>query len=341
MAGISMRVGFVGYGYWGPNLARSFAQTDGCTVAALCDDDGERLSLAANSYPAAKVTTSYDHLLSDQSIDAVVIATPARLHFEFAMAALRRGKHVMVEKPMTRSVDEASRLADEGARRNLVLLVNHTFLFTPAVRKLHEMIAAGILGNLRYFDSVRANRGLFREDVNVFWDVAVHDIAILQYILKERPVALSAVGVKEVQGNPESIGYLTMFFDSGMIAHLTASWLSPRKVRQVTIGGSERMVCYDDMEPNEKVKLYDRRVASGALPELRNGLGAGYRRGDMWIPQIEGTEALQSLAQHFRDCVQGTTLPLCDGDSGCRVIELLNAVDRSVAAGGSKVRIQC
>jgi predicted dehydrogenase len=341
MSGISMRVGFVGYGYWGPNLARSFAQTQGCTVAALCDEDCERLSLATSCYPAARLTTSYDELLCDRSIDAVVIATPARLHFEIAMAALQRGKHVLVEKPMTRSVDEASRLADEGRRRNLALLVNHTFLFTPAVRKLQEMIATGILGDLRYFDSIRANRGLFREDVNVFWDVAVHDIAILHFILKEKPVALSAVGVKDVQGNPESIGYLTLFFDSGMIAHITASWLSPRKIRQITIGGSECIVCYDDMEPNEKVKLYDRRVASDVIPEPRHRLGAGSRRGDVWIPNIENTEALQSLAQHFRDCVQGTTLPLCDGDSGRRVIELLNAVDRSVAAGGSRVRIQC
>lgn len=340
MTGIeTVRVGFFGYGYWGPNLVRNFADTDGCTVAAICDPDRERLRLASRRYPTAILTPHYDEVLEDRTIDAVVVATPVSLHFDLALAALQRRKHVLVEKPITHSADQASRLIDEAARREVTLLVDHTFLFTPAVRKLHEMVTSGVLGQLYYFDSIRTNLGRFRDDVNVFWDVAVHDLSILQHILDEKPVALTAVGASHMPGNPENIGYLTLFFDSGMIAHITASWLSPRKIRQIIVGGSRRMVCYDDIEPDEKIKLYDRGVVSGVSPDPAHRLRVDYRRGDMWAPYLENTEALSHLAQHFRDCVRGTAKPICDGASGRQIIELLAAVDRSIADGGRRVEV--
>lgn len=340
MAGIeTVRVGFFGYGYWGPNLVRNFADTDGCAVAAICDPDRERLRLAARRYPGAILTPHYDEVLEDRSIDAVVIATPVSQHFDLALAALQRRKHVLIEKPITHSVDQASRLIDEAARRDLLLLVDHTFLFTPAVRKLHEMVTGGVLGDLYYFDSIRTNLGRFRDDVNVFWDVAVHDLSILLHIVEEKPVALSAVGASHMPGNPENIGYLTLFFDSGMIAHITASWLSPRKIRQIIVGGSRRMVYYDDVEPDEKIKLYDKGVISGVSPDPTHRLRVDYRRGDMWAPYLENTEALSHLAQHFRDCVRQVAVPICDGTSGRRIIELLSAVDRSIADGGRRVKV--
>lgn len=339
MNGSTVRIGIVGYGNWGPNLARVFSTVPGCTVAAICDSNRERLRTASRQYPTAELTTSYDALVDAPSIDSIVIAAPARIHFAFAMAALQRGKHVLVEKPITRSVDEAARLIDEATRRNLVLLVDHTFLFSPAVRKLREMIAGGILGDIHYFHSIRANLGVFRDDVNVFWDVALHDITILGHILNEKPMALSAVGVRHTEGGLTSMGYLKVFFDSGTIAHITASWLSPRKIRQIIIGGSRRMICYDEVEPREKVKLYDNCSVPGVRPRHGDRWDSGFRRGDASVQPIDQAEPLGLLAQHFRDCVNGAAVPHCDGRAGLRTIEMLTAVDRSVADGGRLVPI--
>jgi predicted dehydrogenase len=246
---------------------------------------------------------------------------------------------VLVEKPVTRSLDEFSRLTDEATRRNLALLVDNTFLFTPAVRKLRDIVAGGILGDFSHFDSIRANLGRFRDDVNVFWDLAVHDLVILQYILPDKPVALSAIGVRDVAGHPESIGYLTLFFGSGMIAHINASWLSPRKIRQIVVGGSLRMACYDDVEPDEKLTLYDKCVVSRETPDPLHHLGLGSRRGKKWVLPIEKAEALSRLAEHFRDCIEGTVVPLGDDGLLRRTIELLTAADHSAAQGGRRVSV--
>jgi predicted dehydrogenase len=337
--GSTVRIGIVGYGNWGPNLARVFSAVSGCTVAAICDSNRERLHAASHQHPAAELTTSYDALVDDPSIDSIVIAVPARSHFAIAIAALQRGKHVLVEKPITRSVDEAARLIDEATRRNLVLLVDHTFLFSPAVRKLREIIAGGILGDIHYFHSVRANLGVFREDVNVFWDVALHDITILGHILNEKPMALEAVGVRHTEGGLASMGYLKVFFDSGAIADITASWLSPRKIRRILIGGSRRMICYDEVEPHEKVKLYNNCSVSDAQPRQGDRQDSGYRREDASVQPIDQVEPLSLLAQHFRDCINGAAVPLCDGRAGLRTIEMLTAVDRSVAEDGRRVPV--
>jgi predicted dehydrogenase len=337
--GFTVRIGVVGYGNWGPNLARVFSTLPGCTVAAICDSNRERLRVASRQYPTAELTTSYDALVDDPSIDSIVIAAPARIHFSFAMAALQRGKHVLVEKPITRSADEAARLVDEAKRRNLVLLVDHTFLFSPAVRKLREMIAGGILGDIHYFHSNRANLGVFRDDVNVFWDVALHDITILGHILNETPMALSAVGVRHTERGLASMGYLRVFFDSGTIAHITASWLSPRKIRRILIGGSRRTICYDEVEPHEKVKLYDNCSVPGDRPRQWDRRDSGFHRGEASVQPIDQAEPLGILAQHFRDCVNRTAVPLCDGRAGLRTVEMLTAVDRSVADGGRRVPV--
>ena len=339
MRGSTVRIGIVGYGNWGPNLARVFSTVPGCAVAAICDSDRERLSVASRQYPAAELTTSFDVLVDDPSIDSIVIAAPAKIHFAFAMAALQRGKHVLVEKPITRSVDEAARLIDEATRRNLVLLVDHTFLFSPAVRKLRELIAEGILGEIHYFHSIRANLGVFRDDVNVFWDVALHDITILGHILNEKPMALSAVGVRHTEGGLASMGYLKVFFDSGTIAHIAASWLSPRKIRRILIGGSRKMICYDEVEPKEKVKVYDNCSVPGAHLPQGERRDSCFRRGDASVQPIDQAEPLGLLAQHFRDCVNGAAVPLSDGHAGLRAIQMLTAVDRSVADGGRRVPV--
>jgi predicted dehydrogenase len=335
----TVRIGIVGYGNWGPNLARAFSAVPGCTVAAICDSNRERLQAASSRYPAAKLTTSYDALVNAPSIHSIVIAAPARIHFDCAMAALQRGKHVLVEKPITRSVDEATRLINEATRRNLVLLVDHTFLFSPAVRKLREMIAGGILGDIHHFHSVRANLGVFRDDVNVFWDVALHDITILRHILNEKPTALEAVGVRCTEDGLASMGHLKVFFDSGAIADITASWLSPCKIRRILISGSRRMICYDEAEPREKVKLYDNCSASAAQPRQGDRRASELRCGDASVQPIDQAEPLSLLAQHFRDCVNGMAVPLCDGRAGLRTIEMLTAVDRSVAEGGRRVSV--
>ncbi len=332
-------IGVIGYGYWGPNLVRNFAECQGAAVRVVCDQRPERLELVTRRYPGVQVTSSPSDVCVDPSVDAVVIATPVDRHFELALEALRAGKHVLVEKPMAASSDLAARLIDEAAARRLVLMVDHTFVYTGAVRKMRELTQGGELGDIYYYDSVRINLGLFQHDVSVLWDLAVHDLAIMDYVLSERPVAVSATGLAHVTGRPPNIAYMSMFFDGNLIAHVHANWLSPVKVRRTLLGGSRRMVVFDDLEASEKVKVYDRGISVNPSPENVYQMLIGYRTGDMWAPQLAVTEALSVEAAHFVDCVTNSRVPLTDGEAGWRVVRLLEAATESMKKQGQLVSL--
>ena len=333
-------IGVIGYGYWGPNLVRNFAECRGAAVRMVCDQKAERLQQVERRYPGVKVTTSPSELIHDPSVDAVVVATPVVHHFELAMMALRAGKHVLVEKPMASSSDQAARLIDEAAARRVVLMVDHTFVYTGAVGKMRELTAAGELGDIYYYDSVRINLGLFQPDVNVLWDLAVHDLSIMDYVLPQRPVAVSATGLAHVAGKPHNIAYMSMFFDSNLIAHVHANWLSPVKVRRTLLGGSRRMVVFDDLEASEKVKVYDRGISLNPSAESVYQMLVGYRTGDMWAPQLAVAEALSVEAAHFVECVANQATPTTDGQAGLRVVRLLEAASESMARQGQLVSVE-
>jgi predicted dehydrogenase len=335
-----MRLGVIGYGYWGPNLVRNFADLDDARVTVVADRRTDRLALAQRRYPGIRVTTEPLDLIADPSVDAVVIATPVALHFELASAALRAGKHVLVEKPIASTSDEASRLIDEAARRQLVLMVDHTFVYTGAVQKIHELVGGGELGDIYYYDSVRINLGLFQQDVDVLWDLAVHDLSIMDFVLPQAPVAVSATGLAHVPGRPQNIAYMTMFFDGSMIAHVHASWLAPVKVRRTLLGASRRMIVFDDLEGSEKIKVYDSGISVDPSPENVYQMLVGYRTGDMWAPKLAVTEALHVEAAHFVDCVARGARPQSDGEAGLRVVRLLEAATASMQQHGRPVDIQ-
>jgi len=332
-------VGVIGYGYWGPNLVRNFAEVPGCRVGFVTDLRVERLAIASARYPGIKTSIDHRDLVNDPGIDAVVIATTVASHFELASAALAAGKHVLVEKPLTSSSADAMRLIDQAAKRRLVLMVDHTFVYTGAVMKMRELTAAGELGDLYYYDSVRINLGLFQHDVNVLWDLAVHDLSIMDYVLGRQPVAVSATGLSHVAGQPANIAYMTMFFDAPLIAHVHANWLAPVKVRRTLLGGSRRMIVFDDLETSEKIKIYDRGISVNPSAENVYQMLIGYRTGDMWAPKVDVREALSVEAQHFVDCIERSERPSTDGEAGLRVVQLLEGASASMAAQGRPVNL--
>jgi predicted dehydrogenase len=298
----------------------------------------DRLQLAARRYPGIETVSDYRDLLNNPTIDAVAISTPVTTHFPLAMEALQAGKHVLVEKPMTADSDQALRLIDEAARRNLVLMVDHTFVYTGAVRKMRELINTGSLGEIYYYDSTRVNLGLFQHDVNVIWDLAVHDLSIMEYILPEEPVEVSATGIGHVNGAGEDTAYVSVFYSGSIIAHLNVNWLSPVKIRRTLIGGTKSMIVYDDIESSEKIKVYDKGVVVKNGPESLYKLMVSYRSGDIYTPRIDVTEALSIEVQHFADCIQTGATPITDGHAGLRVVNVLEAATRSVRERGRSVR---
>lgn len=334
-----MRIGVIGYGYWGPNVARCISQVEGAQLAAVADARAERLAKARANHPAARLTADAADIFNDHSIDAVAIVTPVETHFELAMTALRAGKHVWLEKPMCQRSEQAAQLIDEAARRRRVLLVDHTFIYTAAVRKIRDLIASREVGELYYYDSVRVNLGLFQRDVNVIWDLAVHDFSILDHLVGQRPVAVSANGASPVHGTPESIAYITVFFGNGMIAHLNVNWMAPVKVRQTLIGGSQKMIVYDDLEPSEKIKVYDKGVVLDGSAEQVRQLLVNYRVGDMWSPHLSTKEALQTEAEHFVECISTGGAPMTDGAMGLRVVEMIEAASASMRQRGHPMEL--
>jgi predicted dehydrogenase len=319
---------------------RTFAEAQQGTIAAVSDLDPKKLATVNKRYPAVKTTNDFQELLRSPEIDAIAIATPVSTHFEFAMAALKAGKHVWLEKPMTETSLQARKLVDEAAKRNLTLFVDHTFVYTGAVRKMGDVIKSGDLGRVYYYDSIRVNLGLFQRDVNVISDLAVHDFSILDYLLGEHPVAISASGINHFPGTPENLAYITLFYDSGTIAHVNVSWLAPVKVRQILLGGSKKMITYDDLEPSEKVKIYDKGISFTEDPKQIQEMRVGYRTGDMWAPKLDGTEALRLAGDHFIDCIMNKKTPQTDGALGLRVVELIEAATSSMRGRGETVYIQ-
>lgn len=333
-------IGVIGYGYWGPNLVRNFAKAKDCHVSAVCDRNPEKLALAKRRYPHLRTRTSVTDLLSDSSIDAVVIATPVQSHFNLALAALREGKHVLIEKPVTQTSEQAARLIEETARRNLTLMVGHTFVYTGAVRKIREILWSEAFGDTYYYDSVRVNLGLFQHDVNVLWDLAVHDLCILDHLISERPVAVSATGMSHVPCCAENIAYLTVFYETRFIAHIAVNWLAPVKVRQILIGGSNQMILYNDLEPREKVKVYQKGITlSNSMTQESVHHLIGYRTGEAWAPEIDTSEALSVEAAHFLECVQTGRKPITDGQAGLRVVGVLEAATHSLQRRGGPVEL--
>jgi len=332
-----LNVGVIGYGYWGPNLVRNFSLVEGARVFGVADRDSQRLRAVETRHPGVEVTSDPQELIANPAVDAIVIATPVSTHYDLALRALIAGKHVFVEKPLTQTSEQGKRLIDEAEKRSLVLHVDHTFVYTGAVRKMRQLVDGGELGDLYYYDSVRVNLGLFQQDVSVIWDLAVHDLAIMDYVFPEKPVAVSTTGVEHVVGNPADIAYLTLFFDSRALAHVHVNWLAPVKVRRTFVGGSKRMIVYDDVEPSEKVKVYDKGITVNGNKESLYEALVSYRMGDMWAPRLETIEALQSEAAHFVRCVAGGERPITDGHAGLRVVRILEAATRSLQERGRSV----
>jgi predicted dehydrogenase len=332
-------VAVIGCGYWGPNLVRNFAEMQGSRVVAVSDLQPARLAPIAARYPTIRTTTDHRDLLHDPEVEAIAIATPVSTHYELARQALEAGKHVLVEKPMAASSDEARRLIELAESRGLVLMVDHTFVYTDSVQKIKELVTAGELGRLYYWDSTRVNLGLFQHDVSVLVDLAVHDLSIMDYVLGARPVAVSATGIAHVPGQPVNTAYLTLFFDGDLLAHFHVNWLAPVKVRRTLIGGDRQMIVYDDIEPSEKVKVYDKGITLATEDVGRFEMLVGYRTGDMWAPRLGLTEALRVEAQHFVDCVRHGLRPITDGHAGYRVVKILEAAARSLAERGRLVEL--
>ena len=335
----NINIGVIGYGYWGPNLVRNFSEISGAKVKTVSDFNQELLAKAQARYPAIQTTTNCQDIFADSKIDAVAIATPVSTHFDLALAALQAGKHVLVEKPMTTTSEQAIRLIDEAEKRNLVLMVDHTFVYTGAVRKMHELIANNALGDIYYYDSVRVNLGLFQHDVNVIWDLAVHDLSIMNYVLPSQPYAVSATGISHVPGGLENIAYLTLFFENNLIAHINVNWLAPVKLRRTLVGGSQKMIVFDDLEPSEKVKVYDKGITINSNSENLYQMLIGYRTGDMWSPKLDMTEALKTEGLHFFHCIEQGERPITDGQAGLQVVRILEAATESMRKQGKLIEL--
>ena len=332
-------VGVIGYGYWGPNLVRNFMSDTAWRVVSVCDRSESRLAEVGRLYPTITTTRNPEDLFRNPSIDAIAIATPVATHFELAMAALRAGKHVLVEKPIASTSAEASQMIEKAAQRKLVLLVDHTFVFTGAVRKIRDVIGDESFGELQYYDSTRVNLGLFQHDVNVMWDLAVHDLSIMDFVIGVSPVAVSATGLSHVRGQPANVAFMTLFFDRDIIAHINVSWLSPVKIRRTLVGGSKRMIVYDDLETSEKVKIYDKGITVTETPDDLRKLLISYRTGDLWSPKVNETEALKLEVAHFRNCIDGSEKPITPGERGLAIVRMLEAADKSMQKRGEAIRL--
>jgi len=331
------KVAVVGGGYWGQNLLRNFWEVDEAELAFVCDLDPKALARAQRRYPTAQVTRNYRELLDSPRVDAIVLATPVSTHYEFARQALLAGKHVLVEKPLARSTAEVLDLMDLADKVGKVLMVDHTFLYTGAVRRMKELVDSGEIGEMLYFDSVRINLGLVQSDINVMWDLAPHDFSILNYLYDRDPVAVSAVGTRHLGCPYENIAYITARYESSLIAHFHVNWLSPVKVRTTLVGGSCKMIVYDDMENSEKIRVYDRGFTVNHDPERREKLLTGYRNGDMLAPNLENTEALRLMARDFICSIRENRQPLSDAIAGYRVVRLLEAAQQSIEKNGREV----
>jgi predicted dehydrogenase len=332
-----IRMGIIGYGYWGPNIVRNFHGQEHSRVVMVCDKSANSVRRVRQAYPDMLVTGDADELLKATDIDAVAIVTPVRTHFEFAKRALENGKHVFVEKPFTCTTAQAEELIELAERKNLKIMVDHTFLFTGAVKRMRQLIDDGVLGDLYYYDSTRVNLGLFQHDINVIWDLAPHDLSIMDYLIAEKPQAVVATGERHLNGVAD-IGFLTVYYPKNIIGHVNVNWLSPVKVRTTLIGGEKKMLVWNDLEPDEKLKVYDKGV------QMTNAEGVyellvSYRSGDMWAPRVEQIEALKVEASYFADCILNDKEPFNNGYAGLRVVRVLEAANQSLEQKGKIIQL--
>ena len=333
----AINLGVIGYGYWGPNIVRNFATADNVAIKLVCDHDLSALRRVRKSHPHLEITGDYQNVVCCPDIDAVAIITPVSSHYDLAKKALLNGKHIFVEKPFTATSAQAEELIELAEKKGLKIMVDHTFTFTSAVRKIKQLIDDGTLGELYYYDSIRVNLGLFQGDVNVIWDLAPHDFSIMDYLVSQKPHAISACGKAHVNGL-EDTAYITLYFTSNMIAHFNVNWLSPVKVRKTLVGGEKKMLVWDDLEVDEKIKVYDRGIDI-TTNESKYNLLVSYRSGDMWAPKVDQVEALKTETEYFIDCILNDKAPVNDGRAGLRIVKMLEACDKSLENHGGMVRI--
>lgn len=327
-----IRIGLIGYGYWGPNLVRNFVGIDGATVTLISDTNEEALKRAQAAHPMIRTTANDRDVILSPEVDAVAIATPVSTHYELARRALENGKHVFVEKPFTTSVRHAEDLIELADKKNLKIMVDHTFLFTGAVKKIKQLIYEKVLGRLFYFDSIRINLGLLQKDSNVVWDLAPHDLSIMDYLIGSNPIAIAATGTAHINGF-EDVAYVTIFYPDNLIAHMSINWLSPVKIRMTMIGGQKKMLVWNDLVADEKLKVYDRGIEIESKEESYHAR-INYRSGDVWVPRLEQVEALKTEAQYFVDCIENNLTAINDGVAGLRVVRMIEAIIASLKTGG-------
>lgn len=330
-----IRVGLIGYGYWGPNIARNIQANEDLKLAAICDRSDKSLVRAAKLYPDVRLTSDSEEIIKSPYIDAVAIVTPVWTHYELAKAALLNNKHIFIEKPFTATSAQARELVDLAEKRRLTIMVDHTFLFTGAVRKIKGLVDDDTLGKLYYYDSTRVNLGLLQHDVNVLWDLAPHDLSIIDYLIGQKPTAIVATGESHVNEMAD-VAYLTLYFPEKIIAHVCVNWLSPVKVRSTLIGGERKMLVWNDLEADEKIRIYDKGVTVTAQEGVYEAL-VSYRSGDMWSPKIEATEALKLELGYFATCVKNGVTPFNDGHAGLRIVEMLEAAEVSLGKTGEPI----
>lgn len=334
-----LKAGVIGYGYWGPNLVRNFMICEHTVVKKVSDLAPARLGVCKSNYPSIETTTDYKDIINDPEIDIVVIATPVAAHYPLALEAVKAGKHIWVEKPFTSTVEQGEEILNEAEKRNLTVIVDHTFIYTGAVQKIKGLLDQGQLGNAYYYDSVRINLGLFQRDVDVLWDLAVHDFAILHYLFGKKPTAISAIGKSHVVGRPENTAFVSLMYNDNFIAHINANWLSPVKVRQILIGCDKKMVVFNDLEQAEKLKIYDSGVILDDDENIRETL-VGYRTGDMLAPKVPTTEALKEEVYHFVDCINTGKAPVTSGAMGLEMVRLLCLASESIKKQGTPLEIK-
>lgn len=333
-----IRIGVIGYGYWGPNIVRNLQKVQGARVDIICDKSPEMLRRVRQAHPETTVTTDANDILCSPKIDAVAVITPVWTHFQLAKTALENGKHVFVEKPFTSDSAQAEELIELAETKGLVIMVDHTFLFTGAVKKIRQLIDEQVLGPLYYYDSTRVNLGLFQHDVNVIWDLAPHDLSIMDYLLGGKAEAVSATGQRHLNGH-EDIAFMTVYFPNNVIAHINVNWLSPVKVRTTLIGGEKKMLVWNDLAADEKIKIYDKGVEIKTREGVYEAL-VSYRSGDMWSPQLEQTEALRLELDYFVECIsESNRQPINDGHAGLRIVKMLEAANHSIKKRGEIVRL--
>jgi predicted dehydrogenase len=333
-----IRIGVVGYGYWGPNIVRNFNSVDESQVIAVSDIDENALARVKRAYPNIRVTPCYNELISSADIDAVAVVTPVFTHYDLAKKALIEGKHLFIEKPFTYTSNQAEELIELADRKNLKIMVDHTFLYTGAVRKIKQLIDEGVLGDVLYFDSIRVNLGLFQHDVNVVWDLAPHDFSVIDYLIEEKPTAVVATGQAHFNHELEDVAYVTLYFPNNVIAHVNVNWLSPVKVRTMLIGGQKKMLVWNDLDPDGKIKVYDKGVQIDSR-EGKYNLLISYRSGDMWAPKVDQVEALKAESEHFVHSILNGKQPPNDGLAGLRVVRMLEAAYRSMKKKGAIVEL--